>query len=497
MKLKVKSFAILISSLLILFSIYFVFALIVSPSSYSVNESVTSLYNITIRDVNITQVNITLPANFTFSATSNGTNASNVVRANFTNITGNILIWTNSTSQFYLINGTNTTTFWFNATANYPGNYNFSVSVMNATNTYVNNSINITVNDTTNPTASFGVNPVDVFNSSTASLTFDLKCSDGYSVNDAELWGNWSGSWALNQTNASMVNNTFWNVSLNLSDGFYIWGVYCNDSAINSDWTNTNRTLVVDVTNPTAVASCTASTIHTGDLITCSCSGTDATSGVNSTSAGSTPDTSNGGTYTYTCNVIDFSGNSASSTFTYTISGGGSSSSSTTSNNFWNKGTFFISDSQFKESFSQELSKQQRFKVNVEFESHYIGVVDLTSSTVTINVSSNPQQAVLIVGDERKFEVNGDEYYDILVKLNSINGEKANLTVQSINEFITQEQIIEEKEKEDSSKNLKDIETEKTFNKLKGLWWLWVLIILILSVGGYFLFKKSSKKKVK
>ena len=81
----------------ILFFIYLVFALntSASPSSFSVDESVDSLYNITVTDVNITQVNITLHSNFTFNLTSNGTNASDLMFVNFTNITGNILIWTN------------------------------------------------------------------------------------------------------------------------------------------------------------------------------------------------------------------------------------------------------------------------------------------------------------------------------------------------------------------------------------------------------------------
>jgi len=51
-----------------------------------------------------------------------------------------------------------------------------------------NHSVNITVNDTSNPTASFGTNPATTLNSSAASVTFDMKCSDGYTANDAVLW---------------------------------------------------------------------------------------------------------------------------------------------------------------------------------------------------------------------------------------------------------------------------------------------------------------------
>lgn len=494
-----KSIAItILCSFAIFFSIYFVFAVNVSPLTYSVNESVNSLYNITITDMNITGVNITLPSNFTFVAGTNGTNASNVVLVNFTNITGGVLIWTNTTTQFYLLNNTNTTLFWFNATASYPGTYNLSISAMNGTSTYTNASIQITVNDTSSPTASFGTNPINALNASAASVNFGMKCSDGYSVNDAELWGNFSGTWALNSTNGSMVNNTFWNVSLNLSDGRYIWGVYCNDSAAlnNTDWTDTNRTLIVDTTNPSATASCTSATISTGDSLTCTCSNSDATSGVNTSTASSTPDTSASGSFTYTCSVEDYSGNSASSTFTYTISGGGGTSSGASSN-FWTAGTFVIADSQFEESYTKELSKKQRIKVSVGYETHYIGVVDLSDSTATINITSDPQQVILTVGDERKVEVSGDDYYDILIKLNSIAAGKANITIQSINELVTEEQIVEEEQKQEASEGLKEIETgEDVPEESKNLNWLWILIIVVLIVG-YILLKKFyiNKKK--
>ena len=38
----------------------------------------------------------------------------------------------------------------------------------------------------------------------------------------------------------------------------------------------------------------------------------------------------------------------------------------------------------------------------------------------TSNVSSKPQQAVFNIGDEKKFEVNNDSYYDLIIRLNSI-----------------------------------------------------------------------------
>jgi hypothetical protein len=65
-----------------------------------------------------------------------------------------------------------------------------------------------------------------------------------------------------------------------------------------------------------------------------------------------------------------------------------------------------------------------------------VGVVGLTNTTATINVSSIPQQAVFNIGDVKKFDVTNDSYYDLSVKLNSIALSKANITVTSIHEQI-------------------------------------------------------------
>jgi hypothetical protein len=58
----------------------------------------------------------------------------------------------------------------------------------------------------------------------------------------------------------------------------------------------------------------------------------------------------------------------------------------------------------------------------------------VSSNSVTINVSSDPQSATLNVGETKKFEINEDGYYDISVKLNDMENSKANLTVMYLHE---------------------------------------------------------------
>jgi len=483
----------------VIFSLCFVLAAyIIIPesgaTSFSVNETANYTYNISIGntfdDANISQVNITLPSNFTFTAGTEGTNSTNGPVSIFSN-TSTVLNWTNTTT--HLINASQNVSFWFNATASYPGTYNFTINITNTTG-FATENISVTVNDTTDPIPTLGTNPINYLNSSTASITFDMKCSDNYALSAIELWGNWSGTWVVNETNATtLINNTYWNKTLTLTEGHYKWGIYCNDSTNNS--ITSNRTLTVDVTAPTVGFSCTPSNVVVGEVVTCACSTSDDTSGINSsasTSSTSTPSTASTGAFTGSCSATDYAGNTASSSSTYVVSSpggylpGGSSSTST-----WTQ-THVLNNEQFTKGFSKQISEKHRFKITINSQTHHIGLSKLTASTATIEVASTPQQAVLNIGDLRKFEVTGDTYYDVSVKLNSIESNNANFTILSIHEPVTDETTKEEEEKQDEATSTK--EKEDT-NKETNLLWLWILLGVIALVVLFLVFEKSKKRK--
>lgn len=149
----------------------------------------------------------------------------------------NLTMTNDSATHYYNISSQHTTlsdgshnaTFWVNSTA---GNTGIGTVWF--------------IVDTTSPSSTFGNDPVDTFNSSTSSLTFELKCSDNIDLNTLQLWGNFSGTWQNNQTNSSPINDTFWNVSVpGIADGYYMWGIFCNDTIGNSNWSSTNRTFTV------------------------------------------------------------------------------------------------------------------------------------------------------------------------------------------------------------------------------------------------------------
>jgi len=275
-----------------------------------------------------------------------------------------------------------------------------------------------------------------------------------------------------------------------LPDGTYTYNVTVIDIAENSNTTST-RTLTLDTTNPTASPSCTPSSVYVNDVVTCRCGGSDGGgSGINSalTTASSTPSTSSSGTFTYSCSVTDYAGNTASSPTTYVVnavsSGGGSSTTS-----FW-KSTHAISDEEFQNSYTKQLSKTERIRVSVNNEYHYVGVRELTETSATIEITSEPVQVKLEIGQDAKFDVTDDGYYDIYVLLNSITGGKAEITIKEINEEIPEgESVVSTTGEEVTPKEGGNVEA-KSYN-----WIYWIVGIIIVLIVVWFVISKKRKNK--
>jgi len=121
---------------------------------------------------------------------------------------------------------------------------------------------------------------------------------------------------------------------------------------------------------------------------------------------------------------------------------------------------------------------------------HYIKPTSITSSKIEFTIESDPIKASLNVGEEKKFDIDGDnKYYDLYIKLNNIiNNALANLTIRTI-----QEQIIEQPKEEKevvkrgtqdtlSNKTNKTIEDGFKFNfELSKRDWLVIIAIIIIA----------------
>jgi hypothetical protein len=198
-----------------------------------------------------------------------------------------------------------------------------------------NLTLNISVSDFNDP-ANNG-------SSNISSVTFFL-------INQS---GNAGNANATVKASREGTTGSYWSTSVDtrsILDARYNITVLVNDTAGNfnrtlngTTYAATNsflRDIVIDNTAPTITHSCTPNPVAQEGTLTCTCSGgdgdsstTNVTSGVNSTSFTANPSTTNSGPgQTTSCTVIDRAGNTATNTFTYTVSGasnnGGSSGGS-------------------------------------------------------------------------------------------------------------------------------------------------------------------------
>jgi len=322
-------------------------------------------------------------------------------------------------------------------------------------------------------------------------------------------------------------------VATTIGAGFHTWNVTCADNANNTNATGIrladridflaaapsggNFTLT-DTKGPTSTLTLSSSAIAKSATETLTCTGTDLISsslsyeikvtnpaGSISTTSGSSlsyTSTSTTGSYTANCRSFDATGNpsawTASQTFTVsssvtsTTSGGissGSSSSSTPttteiteveSGETENLGTLIqtiannvIMGAESVATFTMATSS------NVEVaESHSVTISEITDTSVTIIVQSNPITLKLNIGDIKTVDVDGDGTSDLEITLNSITDGNADLTINT---------LVQVPEVEPASTPEPTLEPEA---KSSTGWWI-VLIIVVIGLIVWFLFKKK------
>ncbi len=455
-----------------------------TATNYSIVEDTVNLFNVTINNTdaggaaNITIVNITFSSS---SCVVNGTNASNSLYSNVSNGSSNFE-WINTTN---LINASQNLSFWFYATCNTPGIYNLSVITFNGTYGVLANETNITVNvNDTTPSNVSVTYPSNNSNYSLSSINFNITVLDNYKIAPRGIcWYSLNSGTNNNTMTNTTTAPTMWNATnTSLADGNYVAKFWCNDSANNAN----NSELVnftIDTTDPTVAFTCSPTVISHGGTITCSCSVSDTLTGVETSSYTINPSTLLYGTKTTTCLATDYANNSASTTLTYhVIDGGGGPSSSGSSGDYTQ--TITEDDKEFSEvgEITKSLSKNNRIKIKINNQEHYIGVKEVTATSVLIEVSSATQVTSFTVGAEQKFDVNVDGYYDLNVKLNSIESQKADITIKSIHEKILT------KTKEGNA------ELNGTTQKSTNRTLIIGIILIVLIIIGYFFFNKKKRK---
>lgn len=205
------------------------------------------------------------------------------------------------------------------------GRYSISANLSNSTTTSAASVLtNNIIFDSTSPAVSFsGI--TNVVNNGNYSQTITLNAS----VVDA-LIGIGSVYFNITNSTGNQVNFTsasssggYYNLGVNtlgFPDGLYNITVFANDSLNNLN-NSAEIQITIDNTPPTGVFSCSPSQVQQGSTVNCSCTSSDALSGINATGNVYTiyPDTSQTGTFTTTCIFGDNAGNQGSASAAYSV----------------------------------------------------------------------------------------------------------------------------------------------------------------------------------
>jgi hypothetical protein len=464
--------------LLALFNLQFILAISGAPIDLKFSNNVTSDYDEGVFQINWT-ANTTSPFNTT---------------ANFT-----IYIF-NSTS--YNTSAQNNSATGYSFSPSTESNYTFIIQAMNNTGVKTNSTSNISIYvDKTSPLVNWtnsGYNNV-TYKKNTDKLTLNISIGDAGSG----LTGSYC-VFEINGTNETIAVSDGWcnTTQLNLtglSDGNQTIDIWSNDTVNNVGINFSTYVVWIDTTAPSAPSfTCTPTSVFVSDTITCSCSGADSGSGVNSTSYTANPSTSVSGDFSTGCTITDNAGNTANSTISYSVGrlrdSGGTTSSSTVS--IWTN-TYVQDDKEFSEKnmINQNMSAKNRVRIKLNEETHYIGITSLTATTATVTVSSTPQQEIMSIGEEWKVEVTGDNYYDILIKLNNIVSNKADMTLIYIYDLIeTSSQNAGENGEAVGSDEIPSETTKKQISKAYYYIGCGIILILIAFIVIWFLIFKPKKK---
>lgn len=176
--------------------------------------------------------------------------------------------------------------------------------------------------------------------------------------------------------------------------------------------------------------------------------------------------------------------------------------------------TYVPTKEQISAGYTKELNKEDRIKFTF-FDSntveHTLALNEVKQNSVNITIRSNPINLLLGIGQSAKLNLTSSNYYDIYVKLESLENNKAKITMQIIHEEIPK-QIIEKvvenpinKSYEENSDKKENIQKDLNFLSLEIKKIKVLMYVLLIGLLGFILFiivkrieiKKDRKEKIK
>ena len=98
-----------------------------------------------------------------------------------------------------------------------------------------------------------------------------------------------------------------------------------------------------------------------------------------------------------------------------------------------------ISQSQIINGISRTLERNDQIKFSLNSESYYLALDFISDDAVSITIDNGIGNFDLELGEVKKIELTDDNFYDLVVELESVSGNRASLRLQSIHDEISKE----------------------------------------------------------
>ena len=100
--------------------------------------------------------------------------------------------------------------------------------------------------------------------------------------------------------------------------------------------------------------------------------------------------------------------------------------------------TYTLTGEQLLAGYTKEFAVKGGVKFTIDGESHSVKVAQIGSNNAVLTIASTPVDVTFLIGEEKKFDLNVDGNYDLLVKLNSINSadKTISITIKRISEAV-------------------------------------------------------------
>ncbi len=170
-------------------------------------------------------------------------------------------------------------------------------------------------------------------------------------------------------------------------------------------------------------------------------------------------------------------------------SGGGSSSSASGSNKGGGSGigtTVAVVD-ELPATYITTLKENENLQFIFSNETHFLSVTEVTDTSATIVIESKKQTFVLSIGEKINADLDGDEFAEISIKLDSINSitRKASITIKRLTEKVAADKVVDESETKEKK------ETEKN-NYIPWIAGAGVVVAILLIYLIYFLMRQRT-----